>query len=136
MTGDLRQLPLHITTSLNCVSVVIIEFLAFDEFPCFFIVSVICFSPDAILVKCNGAELTADYFTKKGFKKPILVEAKGELGLVVPDSSFSILEVQKHVGAYCILVYLFPSFSTLLGFFILMICSYCNFFVLRWRLCI
>ncbi|XP_046841097.1 lysine-specific demethylase 7A-like [Xenia sp. Carnegie-2017] len=55
-------------------------------------------SPDAILVKCNGAELTADYFTKKGFKKPILVEAKGELGLLVPESSFSILDVQNHVG--------------------------------------
>lgn len=36
--------------------------------------------------------------SKKGFRKPILVEKKDGLGMVVPDSGFSIGDVQKFVG--------------------------------------
>jgi JmjC domain-containing histone demethylation protein 1D/E/F len=50
------------------------------------------------LVKCHGKELSLDYFARKGFRKPIFVQSKDGLGLVVPKPSFSILDVQQYVG--------------------------------------
>jgi hypothetical protein len=58
----------------------------------------IIFSSEGILLKCRGKELTLDYFVKKGFRKPILVEAKDGLGLVVPKPAFSVTDVQQFVG--------------------------------------
>ena len=56
------------------------------------------FSPENILQKCQGKELTLDYLAKKGFRKPILVESKDGLGLVVPKTTFSIGDVQQYIG--------------------------------------
>jgi hypothetical protein len=56
------------------------------------------FSPENVLIKCHGKELTLDYFAKKGFRKPVLIESKDGLGLVVPKSSFSIMDVQQYIG--------------------------------------
>ncbi|CAB4005893.1 Lysine-specific demethylase 7A [Paramuricea clavata] len=55
-------------------------------------------SSEGILLKCRGKDLTLDYFAKKGFRKPIFVEAKDGLGLVVPKTSFSVTDVQQFVG--------------------------------------
>ncbi|XP_028408036.1 lysine-specific demethylase 7B-like isoform X2 [Dendronephthya gigantea] len=56
-------------------------------------------SPENILLKCQGKELTLDYLAKKGYRKPILVESKDGLGLVVPKPTFSIRDVQQYIGA-------------------------------------
>ena len=56
-------------------------------------------SPENVLVKCLGKELTLDYLAKKGFRKPILVLSKDGLGLVVPKPTFSVLDVQHYVGS-------------------------------------
>lgn len=56
------------------------------------------FSPENILQKCQGKDLTLDYLSKKGFRKPVLVEKKNGLGMIVPDSAFSVGDVEKYVG--------------------------------------
>lgn len=42
--------------------------------------------------------MTLEYLEKNGFNKPLKIEKKDGLGLVVPDRSFSITDVERHVG--------------------------------------
>ena len=58
----------------------------------------ISFSGDQVILKLRGRDLTLDYLEKNGFNKPLKIEKKDGLGLVVPDSSFSIIDVERHVG--------------------------------------
>ena len=46
----------------------------------------------------TGQDVTLEYFEKHGFNKPILVEKKEGLGLVVPDQGFGIMDVETYVG--------------------------------------
>ena len=46
----------------------------------------------------NGKELTVDAFEKNGFNKPILFASKEGLGMVVPDKSFTVMDVERSVG--------------------------------------
>ena len=46
----------------------------------------------------NGRDLSVEYLEKQGFSRPILVMNKDGLGMVIPDKSFSVLHVERHVG--------------------------------------
>lgn len=46
----------------------------------------------------NGKELTVDTFEKNGFNRPILVAKKEGLGMIIPDSNFSVMDVERCVG--------------------------------------
>ncbi|XP_031568389.1 lysine-specific demethylase 7B-like [Actinia tenebrosa] len=52
-----------------------------------------------VLVKAQGKDLTLEYFEKNGFSKPVCVDKKDGLGLVVPSEDFSIMDVEKHIGS-------------------------------------
>ena len=53
---------------------------------------------EGIVKRLKGDELTVDYLNEHGLVQPILVEDKDGLGIVVPDDTFTILDVEKHVG--------------------------------------
>ena len=60
---------------------------------------VVSFSADEVPVKrLRGYELTKEYLEENGFDVPILVEKKDGLDLKVPPPSFSIQDVENHVG--------------------------------------
>ena len=48
----------------------------------------------------NGKDLTMDTFEKNGFNKPMLITNKEGLGMVVPDKSFSVMDVERCVGKF------------------------------------
>ena len=54
-------------------------------------------SSEAVLL-LSGQEFTYEYLQEHGFTKPVLVECKDGLGIVVPQSSFTVADVEKHVG--------------------------------------
>jgi hypothetical protein len=62
----------------------------------------LCSFPDASslpVVQLRGYELTSDYLIKNGFDRPILVHCKDGLDLRVPHDSFSVQDVEDHVGS-------------------------------------
>ena len=54
---------------------------------------------EAVLL-LSGDQFTIEYLQEHGFTKPVLVECKDGLGIVVPHSSFTVADVEKHVGEY------------------------------------
>ena len=56
-------------------------------------------SSEAVLL-LSGHQLTTEYLQKHGFSKPVLVECKDGLEIVVPASTFTVADVEKHVGKY------------------------------------
>ncbi|KAL7644753.1 UNVERIFIED_CONTAM: hypothetical protein RMT77_004566 [Armadillidium vulgare] len=54
---------------------------------------------DDIILKLRGQQLTLPYFISNSFNKPILVEDKNGLDLIVPHSSFTVLDVENYVGS-------------------------------------
>ena len=56
-------------------------------------------SSEAVLL-LSGHEFTLEYLQEHGFGKPVLVECKDGLGIVVPQSSFTVADVEKHVGEH------------------------------------
>nr|XP_006825994.1 PREDICTED: lysine-specific demethylase 7A-like [Saccoglossus kowalevskii] len=55
-------------------------------------------SAEEIIIHLHGSELTTDYFDKYGFNKPILINSKEGLGLVVTPPNFSVNDVDACVG--------------------------------------
>ena len=57
--------------------------------------------PDDLPVsRLNGNELTMEYLLEHGFTNPILVDRKDGLGLKVPPPTFTIQDVENHVGMF------------------------------------
>ena len=54
-------------------------------------------SSEAVL-QLSGHQFTTEYLQENGFNQPVLVECKDGLGIVVPHSSFTVADVEKHVG--------------------------------------
>ena len=59
-----------------------------------------CDDSSEALLLLSGHELTTEYLQKHGFNKPVLVECKDGLEIVVPASTFTVADVEKHVGKY------------------------------------
>ncbi|KXJ21067.1 Lysine-specific demethylase 7A [Exaiptasia diaphana] len=55
-------------------------------------------SKDAV-VSVAGKDLTMEYFERNGFNKPILINKKDDLGLVVPHPDFTVLDVERYIGS-------------------------------------
>ncbi|XP_042326771.1 lysine-specific demethylase 7A isoform X4 [Sceloporus undulatus] len=55
-------------------------------------------SADEIILKMQGSQLTQRYLEKHGFDVPIMVPKLDGLGLRLPPSSFSVLDVEQYVG--------------------------------------
>ncbi|XP_033126166.1 lysine-specific demethylase 7B-like isoform X2 [Anneissia japonica] len=54
---------------------------------------------DEILLKKRGWELSLEYFSTEGFDRPILIDEKDGLDMVVPPPSFSVRDVESLVGS-------------------------------------
>ena len=57
-----------------------------------------CHEDNDNLIRLRGYELTTEYLEEHGFNVPIIVERPAGLDLVVPPPSFSIQDVENHVG--------------------------------------
>ncbi|XP_026548781.1 lysine-specific demethylase 7A [Notechis scutatus] len=55
-------------------------------------------SADEIILKMHGSQLTQRYLEKHGFDVPIMVPKLDGLGLRLPPSTFSVLDVEHYVG--------------------------------------
>ncbi|XP_066490031.1 lysine-specific demethylase 7A isoform X2 [Tiliqua scincoides] len=55
-------------------------------------------SADEIILKMHGSQLTHRYLEKHGFDVPIMVPKLDGLGLRLPPSTFSVLDVERYVG--------------------------------------
>ncbi|KAJ6659958.1 hypothetical protein lerEdw1_018155 [Lerista edwardsae] len=55
-------------------------------------------SADDIILKMHGSQLTHRYLEKHGFDVPIMVSKLDGLGLRLPPSTFSVLDVERYVG--------------------------------------
>lgn len=58
-------------------------------------------SADEIILKMHGSQLTQRYLEKHGFDVPIMVPKLDGLGLRLPPSTFSVLDVEHYVGMHC-----------------------------------
>jgi len=58
----------------------------------------LCSASNMPLIELRGYELTHEYLAKHGFERPILVRCKNGLDLRVPLDSFSVQDVEDHVG--------------------------------------
>ncbi|XP_051976925.1 lysine-specific demethylase 7A-like [Xyrauchen texanus] len=56
-------------------------------------------SGDEVLVRMQGSQVTQHYLESEGFHYPILVPELDGLGLKLPPSSFSVRDVEHHVGS-------------------------------------
>ena len=73
------------------------------SFLCFFVFCLFVHrESNAVLKLENGTNLNVDTFEKNGFNCPILVANKEGLGMVVPDKSFSVMDVERCVGVFII----------------------------------
>lgn len=61
-------------------------------------VSSVFHSSEDIVHRLRGQQLTLPYIINNGFNKPILVEDKNGLDLIVPHDSFNVLDVENYVG--------------------------------------
>ncbi|CAL4140098.1 unnamed protein product, partial [Meganyctiphanes norvegica] len=52
-----------------------------------------------VVLRLRGQQLTLPYVVTNGFDKPILVEDKHGLDLIVPHDSFNVLDVENYVGS-------------------------------------
>ena len=48
----------------------------------------------------NGNDLSVDSFEKSGFNRPMLITNKEGLGMIVPDKSFTVMDVERCVGMF------------------------------------
>ncbi|XP_044297251.1 lysine-specific demethylase 7A isoform X3 [Varanus komodoensis] len=55
-------------------------------------------SADEIILKMHGSQLTQRYLEKHGFDVPIMIPKLDGLGLRLPPSTFSVLDVERYVG--------------------------------------
>uniref|UniRef100_A0A8C4N3N2 Uncharacterized protein n=1 Tax=Eptatretus burgeri TaxID=7764 RepID=A0A8C4N3N2_EPTBU len=55
-------------------------------------------SADEILLKPHGSQLSMQFLEQSGFDLPILVAKRDGLGLAVPSTSFSVCDVEQHIG--------------------------------------
>lgn len=46
----------------------------------------------------HGSQLTQRYLEKHGFDVPIMVPKLDDLGLRLPSSAFSVMDVERYVG--------------------------------------
>ncbi|XP_041130271.1 histone lysine demethylase PHF8 isoform X2 [Polyodon spathula] len=56
-------------------------------------------SADEVVLKPSGTQLTVEYLEENTFSVPILVTKKEGLGMRLPPSSFSVNDVEDHIGA-------------------------------------
>jgi hypothetical protein len=49
--------------------------------------------------RCPSSSFTLEYLLRTGFRTPLLFEERRHLGLVVPDPSFSVSDVERLVGS-------------------------------------
>ncbi|MGH0149936.1 UNVERIFIED_CONTAM: hypothetical protein FKN15_016219 [Acipenser sinensis] len=56
-------------------------------------------SADEVVLKPSGSQLTVEYLEENTFSVPILVTKKEGLGMRLPPSSFSVNDVEDHIGA-------------------------------------
>uniref|UniRef100_A0A3P9QE47 PHD finger protein 8 n=1 Tax=Poecilia reticulata TaxID=8081 RepID=A0A3P9QE47_POERE len=54
---------------------------------------------DEILLKPSGAQLTVDFLEEHSFSVPVMVLRRDGLGMTLPPSSFSVSDVEHHIGA-------------------------------------
>ena len=55
-------------------------------------------SADEVVLRPKGSDLTLDWFSVNGFKKPMIIEEPAGLDLKVPPSDFTIMDVERYVG--------------------------------------
>ncbi|XP_028810197.1 lysine-specific demethylase 7A isoform X2 [Denticeps clupeoides] len=55
-------------------------------------------SPDEIVVRMQGSQVTPQYLERQGFSYPIMVPDLDGLGLKLPPPSFSVEDVEQYVG--------------------------------------
>ncbi|XP_050685869.1 histone lysine demethylase PHF8-like isoform X3 [Eriocheir sinensis] len=56
-------------------------------------------SCEDVVCRLRGQQLTLPYIVASGFTKPILVEDRNGLDLIVPHDSFNVLDVESYVGS-------------------------------------
>ncbi|XP_042203962.1 lysine-specific demethylase 7B-like isoform X2 [Homarus americanus] len=56
-------------------------------------------SCEDVVCRLRGQQLTLPYIVANGFTKPILVEDRNGLDLIVPHDSFNVLDVENYVGS-------------------------------------
>lgn len=61
---------------------------------------IFCSADEIPIVRCEGYKLTKELLTENGFDVPILIEKKDGLDLIVPPPSFTIQDVENHVGKF------------------------------------
>ncbi|XP_019851976.1 PREDICTED: lysine-specific demethylase 7B-like isoform X1 [Amphimedon queenslandica] len=54
---------------------------------------------DEVVLRPKGSDLTLDWFSVNGFKKPMIIEEPAGLDLKVPPSDFTIMDVERYVGS-------------------------------------
>uniref|UniRef100_H3AYU5 Histone lysine demethylase PHF8 n=1 Tax=Latimeria chalumnae TaxID=7897 RepID=H3AYU5_LATCH len=54
---------------------------------------------EEVVLKPTGTQLTVEYLEENSFSVPILVAKKDGLGMTIPSSSFTINDVEYHIGA-------------------------------------
>lgn len=55
-------------------------------------------SCEDVVYRLRGQQLTLPYIIANGFTKPLLVEDKHGLDLIVPQYTFNVLDVENYVG--------------------------------------
>lgn len=53
---------------------------------------------DVPVIQLRGFEVTKEYLEENGFDLPLLVDKKDGLDLRVPPNSFTVLDIEHHVG--------------------------------------
>lgn len=61
---------------------------------------------DEVVKHVRGQQLTFQYLQTNGFETPIIIDGKEGLDMVVPPSSFSVYDVETHIGKITTLVYI------------------------------
>nr|XP_046252270.1 histone lysine demethylase PHF8 isoform X2 [Scatophagus argus] len=54
---------------------------------------------DEVLLKPSGAQLTVEFLEEHSFSVPVMVLRRDGLGMTLPPSSFSVSDVEHHIGA-------------------------------------
>lgn len=54
---------------------------------------------DEVLLKPSGAQLTVEFLEEHSFSVPVMVLRRDGLGMTLPPSSFSVSDIELHIGA-------------------------------------
>ena len=62
------------------------------------VINAACFRMEEIFTKMRGYEVTLEFLQETEFKKPIFIEERGGLDMIMPDPDFTYADVVKLLG--------------------------------------